>query len=239
VRVAPSREADRPGSRALAEWHRDGTCLAIPDLPEEAIMGNVRSVLVVWGLSLAGAGCDTSRARSVPGQEIPPSVCGDGLIEGTETCDDGNIAAGDGCSARCAAEPGAPCTVTFEAACSGACGVALAGGRGCDSVIDDACLGSGDRAFVVDGATTPAALTFDRDVTALRLSFVAGGDQVVGVLTFLHADGAEVDTLRTNGDCTGAPAAVQTVALPRGARSAVLDVTGGPVYLDDLTLDPR
>ena len=32
-------------------------------------------------------------------------VCGDGLIEGSEQCDDGNAEAGDGCSATCQTEP--------------------------------------------------------------------------------------------------------------------------------------
>lgn len=29
------------------------------------------------------------------------SVCGDGVIEGVEECDDGNTKSGDGCSAFC------------------------------------------------------------------------------------------------------------------------------------------
>lgn len=35
----------------------------------------------------------------------PAVVCGDGKPQGLETCDDGNTAAGDGCSARCREEP--------------------------------------------------------------------------------------------------------------------------------------
>jgi cysteine-rich repeat protein len=35
---------------------------------------------------------------------IAPSVCGDGLRTGGEDCDDGNVTAGDGCSATCTAE---------------------------------------------------------------------------------------------------------------------------------------
>jgi cysteine-rich repeat protein len=35
----------------------------------------------------------------------PAIVCGDGVAEGLETCDDGNTAGGDGCSARCRVEP--------------------------------------------------------------------------------------------------------------------------------------
>jgi MYXO-CTERM domain-containing protein len=38
--------------------------------------------------------------------------CGDGLVEATETCDDGSLAAGDGCSATCKIETGYQCTGT-------------------------------------------------------------------------------------------------------------------------------
>jgi cysteine-rich repeat protein len=37
-------------------------------------------------------------------------VCGDGLVEGAEACDDGNTAASDGCSATCTVEAGWACT---------------------------------------------------------------------------------------------------------------------------------
>ena len=49
----------------------------------------------------------------------PVAVCGDSVISGSETCDDGNTVAGDGCSATCHLEigfkcstPGSPCTRT-------------------------------------------------------------------------------------------------------------------------------
>jgi MYXO-CTERM domain-containing protein len=38
----------------------------------------------------------------------PPPGCGNGTLEATETCDDGNIVAGDGCSATCEDETGGP-----------------------------------------------------------------------------------------------------------------------------------
>jgi len=34
----------------------------------------------------------------------PPPTCGDGVVEGTEECDDGNTMSGDGCSATCQLE---------------------------------------------------------------------------------------------------------------------------------------
>jgi cysteine-rich repeat protein len=37
---------------------------------------------------------------------VDPAIrCGDGKLEGLETCDDGNVVSGDGCSARCRVEP--------------------------------------------------------------------------------------------------------------------------------------
>lgn len=38
------------------------------------------------------------------------AVCGDGIVEGTETCDDMGTTAGDGCSDTCMEEPGYTCT---------------------------------------------------------------------------------------------------------------------------------
>ena len=37
-------------------------------------------------------------------------TCGNGNVEGTEACDDGNLAAGDGCSPTCTLESGFMCT---------------------------------------------------------------------------------------------------------------------------------
>ncbi len=42
-------------------------------------------------------------------------VCGDGLVEGTEECDDGGVVDGDGCDASCFVEDGYTCTeASFE-----------------------------------------------------------------------------------------------------------------------------
>jgi cysteine-rich repeat protein len=38
---------------------------------------------------------------------IPPSVCGNSIVQSLEQCDDGNLAGGDGCSAACARETNA------------------------------------------------------------------------------------------------------------------------------------
>ena len=52
-------------------------------------------------------------------------TCGNGNVEGTEACDDGNLAAGDGCSPTCTLEAGFMCTNTArpdtETCTSGEC----------------------------------------------------------------------------------------------------------------------
>ncbi len=96
------------------------------------------------GNMASGDGCDASCAietgyQCAMGPAAGPctsggagsviTVCGDGAVGGTEVCDDGNTAAGDGCDATCAIEPGFQCTVGPAA---GACG---SGGPGSTSAI--------------------------------------------------------------------------------------------------------
>jgi cysteine-rich repeat protein len=40
--------------------------------------------------------------------KVDPAVCGNGKVEGSEQCDDGNTAGGDGCDAQCMFEPAGP-----------------------------------------------------------------------------------------------------------------------------------
>jgi cysteine-rich repeat protein len=61
-----------------------------------------------------------------------PAGCGDGAMTSGEACDDNNAEDGDGCSARCAVEPGYTCAGA-PSACQLACGDgAIAGGEECD-----------------------------------------------------------------------------------------------------------
>jgi len=47
--------------------------------------------------------------------ELPPSNCGNGVINGGEKCDDGNDFVGDGCSSSCQIEEGWQCTLPAPA----------------------------------------------------------------------------------------------------------------------------
>ncbi len=93
------------------------------------------------GNSNAGDGCSATCAleegfacqKSVPGAGSSSSVChrttcGDGVREGTEQCDDGNVVPYDGCGTTCKREP-----ACVGGACSGVCGDGIVfPGEACD-----------------------------------------------------------------------------------------------------------
>ncbi len=66
------------------------------------------------------------------------AVCGDGVIEMGEGCDDSNQASGDGCASDCQVEPGWDCSSTF---CVSTCGDGMAVGT---EECDDGIIASGD-----------------------------------------------------------------------------------------------
>ena len=52
-----------------------------------------------------GAGCAVESGYACEGEPSAcATVCGDGIVAGTEECDDGNTASNDGCSASCEGE---------------------------------------------------------------------------------------------------------------------------------------
>ena len=59
-----------------------------------------------------GGGCTTSSqcCSGLCSMGLCVSVCGDGVVSGTEQCDDGNNVPFDGCSATCTGETGYTCT---------------------------------------------------------------------------------------------------------------------------------
>ena len=53
---------------------------------------------------------DSERTSQLFLSVCAPIVCGDGIVNGEEDCDDGNTTAGDGCSDACATEDGYSCS---------------------------------------------------------------------------------------------------------------------------------
>jgi MYXO-CTERM domain-containing protein len=58
------------------------------------------------GLELGGWNLDELCVMGYRPSVVPPIACGNGLLEGAEQCDDGNLVAGDGCNALCVLEGG-------------------------------------------------------------------------------------------------------------------------------------
>jgi cysteine-rich repeat protein len=123
------------------------------------------------------------------------AICGDATISAPETCDDGNAAPGDGCSATCQVENGFNCTGS-PSTCTPICGDGLqVGNEQCDDgnqVDTDGCTSKcktgvvctaaaftgGDR-FAVDPDTGHCYVSFDTDKTTFAAAEttcnVAGG----------------------------------------------------------------
>lgn len=91
-----------------------------------------------------GPDAETSDAHGADAEplDLGLQVCGNGLIEAPERCDDENAASGDGCSDGCEVELGWTCTST-PSACVTDCGDGVpAGPEDCDDgnqVDDDGC----------------------------------------------------------------------------------------------------
>jgi fibro-slime domain-containing protein len=123
------------------------------------------------GPSQSDAGEDGSATADAADADIPdaapdaptPSVCGDGLVEGDEECDDGALVPGDGCGASCFLEPGYECPVAGKACTPTLCGDGLKRGTeqcddgnndwadGCTSLCTHAPVCSGGTCTVVCG----------------------------------------------------------------------------------------
>ena len=99
-----------------------------------------------------GWSCDNSGQLATPAKASVctyTTLCGDRKINGAETCDDGNTASGDGCSASCVLQPGWVCPVLGAACRAASCGdKVVAGAEDCDdgnSTASDGCSGSCKR----------------------------------------------------------------------------------------------
>jgi cysteine-rich repeat protein len=85
---------------------------------------------VTEGFTMGSLACTPTCTLNTSGCSI--GACGNGAVEAGETCDDGNVSAGDGCSATCAPETGYACT-GMPSSCDPVCGDgAIVGGETCD-----------------------------------------------------------------------------------------------------------
>lgn len=93
---------------------------------------------------------------STPDVVIVP-VCGDGLVEGSEDCDDGENVDNDGCSALCVIENGWDCDDASPSVCAPVCGDSLVRGtETCDdgNTVTEACVYGQESCTVCNSVCT-------------------------------------------------------------------------------------
>src|SRR5262245_23977263 len=76
----------------------------------------------------SGPGGQDIADGGMDGSDGSAGLCGDGKLAASESCDDGNLEDGDGCSATCTVEMGYNC-VGQPAKCSAICGDGLIRGE--------------------------------------------------------------------------------------------------------------
>ena len=132
-----------------------------------------------------------------------PTVCGDGSVDGAETCDDGAGVAGDGCGGTCQTEIGWTCTGA-PSSCDTICGDGLIrGDEACDDGNADAGDGCDDGCevepgYTCDGTPSQCATTCGDGVVA--------GDEVCDDDNTSSGDGCNATCKLENGwGCAGNP----------------------------------
>lgn len=114
------------------------------------------------------------------GKTLVPIACGNGIIEGTEECDDGNTTNGDGCSAQCKKE-----VPMLELSCPTAYNT---------TATSDTCAGPVDVASLVKVTGGDASLTwtplspFPSGTTNVTVTATLGGENKTCVIPVIVAD---------------------------------------------------
>ncbi|MEO8981058.1 MAG: discoidin domain-containing protein [Polyangiaceae bacterium] len=120
-------------------------------------------------MSGADAAANGGAAAGATGGGGAGPVCGNGVLDGTERCDDGNTDSGDGCSSTCKVETGWDCRPFEPSSCSPTCGDGLLAGAeaqagGCDDqnkLANDGCSATChvESGYVCSGAPSVCAKT--------------------------------------------------------------------------------
>lgn len=190
------------------------------------------SILAVLGLALAAcAGEITSSGGDDTGGG---AVCGNGKVETGEQCDDGNMVAGDGCSATCQTEVATPTvsmsidkqSITTELMTTNTVTVTLTGGGGFEG---DVAL----TAAVMDGSNAPITdwtTAFDHSTVTLAKN---GTGTATLTLTIPSENKALVGNVQISATATGVTIPAVTSAVTATNQVSFLigfDANNGCVY---------
>ena len=127
-----------------------------------------------WTLTVSDQASEDSGQLAAWGLEVC-TTCGNGVIDGGETCDDGNAADGDCCSSDCqtAAADGTSCDDALQCVVGGTCqsGTCTGGVVGCDPCLTcESGMGCVPPAHVLCDTELPlrSAVTLSKGATASR-----------------------------------------------------------------------
>lgn len=164
-----------------------------------------------------------------PPSTCSPSTCGNGALDGGETCDDGNGRSGDGCSNRCQTEFAYQCD-TPGAACKGICGDGIkTRSEGCDDGNTTAGDGCSATCAVEAGFNCAFANVLDFNTVC---NATTCGDGVVEVPAE-HCDDSNTEA----GDGCSATCGVEPGYQCVGQPSTCTTVCGDGVIAGDETCD--
>jgi cysteine-rich repeat protein len=137
-------------------------------------------------------------------------VCGNGVKDNAEACDDGDTSSGDGCSATCTVESGWSCTGTAPSICSGVCGNGIITA---DEDCDDGNTSNGDGCSSICAVQSGWSCTGTPSSceTTCGDSIVAGSEQC--------DDGNATDTDACRNTCISATCG-DSVVQPNGLDNA-------------------
>ena len=186
------------------------SCIGFSCTPGDTATSDNAISLAIRKTILAGDSVTFSYAYTLDAVEVAtasactiPAVCGDGIVEGAESCDDGDLLPGDGCSATCTVETGYDC-MGAPSMCAPICGDGLV-------IAPETCGDSGTMPGDGCSATCATEAGYDCTGAPSTCSPICGDGLVIAPETCddsgtMPGDGCSATCATETGyDCTGAP----------------------------------
>jgi cysteine-rich repeat protein len=166
--------------------------------------------------------------ESIPAPVITVTACGNGVLEGSETCDDGNAVAGDGCDLQCQAEVAADSGAAFTCTGTAPSTCALCGNRKVEptETCDDGNTVAGDGCDASCQIEPGFACAGDPLMPSLSLCAAPGNGRVEGAEqcddgNTVSGDGCSpLGQLEPGGFTCVSPAVTTTTGTGTGAAAA-------------------
>ena len=172
--------------------------------PERGTLTNTTATAITQIVSVRAFGATTSSGTYSIAFTYVPFVCGNGVLEGAETCDDGNTTAGDGCTATCTVQAGYACSGAPSVCALIVCGDGLVRGtEGCDD--SNTTAGDGCSATCTQETGFACVGSPSVCVAAAGNAFCASAEPITGTDTLSGESTAGGGARPTATGCGGGP----------------------------------